>query len=926
MSALKKIQLSISLLSNKRQTYDMQILKRTIPGIALLLQLCFFLPVMAQQNVNVTDLKQVLKHVSAKYRLNFIYDDALLNNKKVVYTADQNGVKIDTLLAGLCYPVGLDFYHVDENNYALFKMVAAAPKPVVAQQKVLSITDTAKKSLITGKVVETNGSALEYSGLVLLALKDSSLVKSTLSDSTGKYTFRGIVPGKYLIKATQVGFLTTFSIPFSITEGQSFTVPPLNLQAMANQLNTVTVTARKPLFERRLDRTIVNVENSALAAGGSINDILEIAPGISVDNNQITFKGKQGVTVMIDDKIVKLSSSQLSSLLQSMPASTIDKIELISNPSAKYDAEGKGGLINIITKKGANLGLNGTVTSGITVGRFPRFNEGLTLNYKLRKLNFFSNYSYQHTKTISQYLSDKYISTQTPPLSYHQDETSHSLSHSHNARLGADYDINNKNTVGVLATLNTNEGKSNFIQDVSFNTLSAQRLDSGLRSLNNGISHFRTYGLNINSRHQLSEDGQLLQFNADYTAYRSKSLNAYTNQYYNSDNQISRRPEDILNNAAEKIDLLSAKADYTLPFSKSGRMEAGVKTAYTHSKSNILFQFGEDGIFVTDKLRTNTFDYREVINAAYLNYVTKFGKETDFQAGLRAEHTHYSGKSITTGQTVGRNYLQLFPSLFILHNMGDNSVSFSYSRRIGRPSYEDLNPFIDYASPYFYTQGNPLLKPETTHSFEVNYAYGQDLSISLGYSLTSDYYNYFTSLADSTGATRQTVDNFKNFDTWNLSVSYTKDILKWWSLTANGDFSYDHYQTPYLGDFIDVKRAAYNLNILNSFQFSKALSLEILNLYRSRRIVLARTIAGRYRADAAFKYVFGTKTTLKLGVTDIFYSYINKGINEFQGLYGTYYNKSENRRFNLSIAYKFGGKTTAPKKETSNKDELDRIK
>jgi iron complex outermembrane receptor protein len=904
----------------------MQIFKRTITGIVLLLLLCNYLPLRAQQNSNLTDLKEVLKRVGTQYRLNFIYDDELVNNKKVVNTDVQQGIKIETMLSGIFYPVGLDFYHVDGNNYAIFKRVPEPLKPSLPQQQVLAVTDTIKKSLITGKVLATNGSELEYSGIVLLAAKDSTLVKSTLSDSSGKYTFRGIAPGKYLIKASQVGFLTILSVPFSISEGQSFNVPPLSLQPLANQLNTVTVVAKKPLFERRLDRTIVNVESSALAAGGSINDILEIAPGISVDNNQITFKGKQGVTVMIDDKIVKLSSSQLSSLLQSMPASTIEKIELISNPSAKYDAEGKGGLINIKTKKGANLGLNGTVTSGITVGKYPRFNEGLTLNYKLRKLNIFSNYSYQRTKTISQYFSDKVISSETPPLRYHQDETSHSLSNSHNARLGADYDINNKNTVGFLATLNTNECSSDFIQDVSFNTLVDSRRDSSLTSWNNGTSHFRTYGFNINSKHQLSENGQVLQFSADYTAYRSTNLNVYTNQYYNAAGLGLRSAEDIRNDAAEMIDLYTAKADYTLPFSKSGRIEAGLKTAFTHSNSNILFRYGQGGNFVTDNLRTNTFDYREAINAGYINYVTKLGKETDFQAGLRAEHTHYSGKSVTTGQTVGRNYLQLFPSLFILHNMGDNSVSFSYSRRIGRPSYDDLNPFIDYASPYFYTQGNPLLKPETTHSFEVNYAYGQDLSISLGYSLTSDYYNYFTSLADSTGATRQTVDNFKNFDTWNLSISYTKDVMKWWSLTANGDFSYDHYQTPYLGDFIDVKRAAYNFNVLNSVQLSKSLSLEILNLYRSKRIVLARTIAGRYRADAAFKYNLSTKTTLKLGVTDIFYTYINKGVNQFQGLYGTYYNRNENRRFNLSLAYKFGGKATAPKKETSNKEELDRIK
>lgn len=786
--------------------------------------------------------------------------------------------------------------------------------------------DTGQHVSINGVIRDEQNKPVEY-GTVSLLRSDFSLVKRTLADSTGRYRFKDVIAGTYLIEATQIGYLKSRSGQFRLSGSEIFTVPVLILASSPNQLAEVSVVSKKKLFERRIDRTIINVESSALATGGSITDLLEIAPGVSVDDNQITLKGKQGVMVMIDDKLVKLPASQVSAFLKNIPASSIAQVELISNPSAKYDAEGKGGIINIKTKKGSRTGLNGNISSGLVVGTYPKFTEELTLNYKFKKLNVFSNYSYQHNKNKNRYHSSKVIRGEDP-LTYEQDEHSNSRSNSHNARLGADYDLNDKNTIGVLGTLNTNRDRSDFLQRINFNDFNTHQLDSSLSSQNNGFAKLNTYGLNINSRHVLGVNDHVLLLNADYTKYRSANPNTYSNNYFNSSGELVRGPENIANDAAVAIDLITAKADYSYRITPSTKLETGGKVAFTHSNSDILFQSENTaGELIPDPNRSNTFDYRENISALYLNYLTKLGKQTDLQAGLRAEHTHYSGKSITTGQTVGKNYLQFFPSLFILHNFDPNTLSFSYSRRIGRPSYEDLNPFIDYSSPYFYTQGNPLLKPETTHSLELNYNYHSNLNISLGYSRTNDYYNYFTSLANSSGATRQTVDNFKHYNTWNLSLSYHKELFKWWNLTANGDAFYDSYQTPYLGTFIDVQRGGYNFNILNAFQLHPDLSLEILNLYKSRRIVLARTIDGKYRADVVMRYsLLKNKATIKLGVTDIFYTYINQGVNEFENLSATYYNRNENRRFNAGLSYSFGGKGTAPKKNKSNKEDLERIK
>ncbi|MFI5452202.1 TonB-dependent receptor domain-containing protein [Pedobacter sp. UC225_61] len=780
---------------------------------------------------------------------------------------------------------------------------------------------------VSGKVTDNGGHGLENANVTISSALDTTVRKRTLSGPGGNYVFVGVPAGRYIVTATHLGHVKGSSDTLVLVEGGTLVVPPIALSSLASQLAQVTIISKKPLFERRADMTIVNVGSSALAAGGSASDILAIAPGVSLDDNQISLKGKQGVGVMIDGKLQKLSGAQLASLLQGMPASSIDRIELIANPSARYDAQGKGGIINIRTKKGANLGFNGTLSSSVVLGRRLRPGAGAVLNYKFAKLNVFGSYAYQHNRYTSTYLSDKVISERTPVLTYHQDQSSNGLSDGHNASLGADYTISDKLMIGFLATRNQKKGNSGSMQHIFFGSKASSLGDSSLFSGNMASSDLLTSGFSVNSRHVLSAGGQLLLLDADHTRYRSTGLASFENSYRNASGVASGRAEHIDNDASEKIDLTVLKADYSPPLTGGGKLEAGLKAAFTRSYASVAFRSDRSGALVVDNARSNAFAYREIIGAGYLNYSAKFGKGTEFQAGLRAEQTHYTGSSPTTGQAAGRNYLNLFPSLSVQQALGENSVGFSYSRRIGRPDYEDLNPFTDYTSPYFYSQGNPLLRPETTHGLELSYGYHQKLDLSLGFSRTNDYYNYFTALAGSSGATRQTVDNFDHYDSWNLSASYSGDLLEWWTLTTNGDLSYDRYRTPYLGVDIDVKQVSYSFQALSSFRIGKALTAELIGLYRSNRVQLARTIDGKYRVDAALKYAFaGNRATFKTGVTDIFYTFINKGTNAFQGLYGTYYNRNENRRFNLSLSYRFGGGATALKKSRVNQEELDRIK
>ncbi|CAM3980712.1 Outer membrane receptor proteins, mostly Fe transport [Pedobacter westerhofensis] len=879
----------------------------------------------SQISVNEHPVKEVIDRLAHQYHINFMYQDGLLTGKTTSYVVPQStDQKIEKVLADFFKDSDLSFYHVENSNYVIYPRVKKTG--IFSTSKIAATTDSIATGTVTGYIYDQRQQPLSYSSVQLLKTQDTSVVKNTLCDSTGKYTFKNIALGNYRLKVSQMGYQTTSSTNFSLTSA-GIHLPPLQLAPSSKQLNEVRVVAKKQFIERQIDRTIMNVENSILASSGSVNELLEIAPGVSIDNGQISMKGKQGVIVMIDDKRVKLSAAEISSLLQSMPANSIDKIELISNPSSKYDAEGKGGIINIKTKKGTNPGFNGTVTSGFIIGTRPRFSESATLNYKAGKLNMFSNYSFQHSLQKSEYLSDKRI-TAPELLKYNQNQISHNRSVSNNARLGADYTLNDFNTIGILGTLNDNTSRSDFKENTVFRDFNSGVPDSSLSSLNNGKGSYHTYGLNLSVKHLFGPDDHLILFNADYTAYRSSDPNTYINSYFNKQGLSDRPQEKVLNSADIDIRVYTAKVDYTYPLSKNAKFEAGAKTAYTHSNSSILFQNEViPGYAVSDPGRTNTFDYKEYINAAYLNYITKFAEHTSFQVGVRAEQTDYQGTSITTGERFNRSYIQFFPSLFLLRDIGKDQISFSYSRRIGRPGYEDLNPFIDYSSPYFYTQGNPLLQPETTQSVEFSYLFEKDLTLGLSYSKTKNYFNYFTSLADSSGATRQTIDNFKNYYTIDLSISYNKEISSWWNMTANSDLFYEQYKTPILDTYVNLKQAACSLNLLNSLEVNPRLSFEVLGLLKSRRVVLTRRIDPRYRVDAGFKYtILKNKASLKMGITDIFYSYITKGVNETGNLYSTFYNKNENRRFNLSLNYKFGSKSTAPKKDLSNQSELDRLK
>ncbi|KQC00067.1 TonB-dependent receptor [Pedobacter sp. Hv1] len=880
-----------------------------------------------QPKSSTIKINDALDKVAKIFQVHFIYESSLLANRAImVENKALQHKKLETVLSALLEPLEIGYYRVDNANYALFRSLGDNQKSEGINLPNLSNTVENDAATIRGQVRDQSNQPLAYCTVSLLG-KDSVQIANAIADSVGRYRFKNISAGNYKIRATRIGYQLDYSEPFQFVQGGNLVLKDLILVEVPKLLAQISFSADKPLFEYKADKTTVNLEGGFIGNSVSISDLLEISPGVTITNDQISLKGKQGVTVTIDGRPVKLSSAQVVNLLRAMPTIAVSQIELIHSPSAKYDAQGKGGVINIKMVNSEARGLSGTINSVFSVGNHPKFTESASLNYGSKGLNLSANYSYQHFKNSNKFFRDNVINGSNP-IAYGQDEKGSSKLIDHNAMLGANYQINHKNAISLVGTMDISNNNSNFYRYLSLNHQKNALPDSSITSLNRGSQRQSTYGLNLNSQHNLGSAAHLLLFNAAYTKYRSTSPDTYQNFYLGSSGLTNRSEENIFSNTQVDLELITAGADYSYPIGKSHQLDAGAKIAFTHSNSKVLFQYGSaNAQMFADFARSNSFKYKEKISAVYLNYQGKIGTGTTLQLGVRAENTSYKSASISGDQATHQNYIQIFPNFMLRHGVGNHLLALSYHRRVGRPSYQDLNPFVTYFSPYFYAMGNQFLNPETTHTLEMDYSYGPSLHFSLGYSATHNYLGPLIALDNGSLTMRQAMGNFGSYNTFNLSVAYQKTLLKYWNVNANGSLLYDHYQSEYISSAIGNALFGFSFNILNSFKLSPKLSLEVLNLYQSRRAQLAGTAFGRYRADATLKYsVLNNSASLRLGVSDIFYTYLNQGSNQFLQLYSSYSNRNENRRFHLGFSYSFGSKNIQTNKIQHHQQELDRIK
>jgi len=782
---------------------------------------------------------------------------------------------------------------------------------------------------VMGSLLDENGKPMDYATISLLKAKDSSVVKGTLSNESGKYAFDHLNPGLFLIRATVVGYEKTFSLPFTIGEGlPALTVPTLKMQTVSQSLKTVSVTASKPLIEHKVDRTVMNIENSVLAAGNSAMDILERAPGVSVDkDDNISLKGKQGVTVMINDKLTYLSAAQLATLLRSTDGNTIQSIEIITNPSAKYDAAGNSGIINIKLKKNKQAGTNGSIIAGVGYGTYGKDNETLTLNHKEGNVNIFGSFSHGDRKRFQDLALKRIITDSTAkPTYFNQYSELPQVNNNNSYRLGADYDISSKNTIGFVVSGYFN-GEQDNNNNLTYIGPNFTRADSSLHTVSSIHQTYHDIAVNLNDTYKIDTAGQELSADVDYSKFENSSIAGYITDFFLSDGSV-QHPESFLGNITPSvIDIRTGKADYTKPLTKSLKLETGFKLSDVKTDNDLL-QTMSNTIPYTNN---NHFVYDEKISAGYVN-LSKDYKNYSVQAGLRAEYTSSDadGDSANVVQDIQRHYLDLFPSLFIDHTINDkNEINFAYGRRVDRPQYDNLNPFTYHLDPYTYQKGNPFLKPQYTNNFEFNYTYNKSITLTLGYSRTTDVITQIPGTDPTTKIAFVTEENLQIQNSYNINLYAPYTVTKWWEGNVNVTGFYLGFVSNGLeGGNLNDGEPACQIRATETFTPIKGYKLEITSDYQSALIYALFVVKRQYWTDAGLSHSFADKkANIKFSVSDIFNTHTNDVTSNYESNNLIINQKNETRVARLTLTYNFGNnKIKARQHQTGADDEKNRVK
>lgn len=789
----------------------------------------------------------------------------------------------------------------------------------------------APQGSLSGQVTDAGG-PVAYATVTLLKAGDSSLVKGAITDEKGRYRFSPVAAGVYLVSASLIGKSRPYSLPVELAAGVSRNIPDLVLQDNAHRLKGVAIKASKPFIEHQVDKTVVNVENSVTSVGQTALEVLQKAPGVMVDNNgNISLNGKGGVTVMIDDKPTYLSAEQISEMLKSMSASELSKIEIITNPSAKYDAAGTAGILNLVLKKNRQEGMNGSATAGYSVAVHSRYDEGLVLNYKKGKVNLFGNMNASQGAWSNRLIiSRKFYADQAKRPSSHMEQTSirRSANGYESFKAGMDYTPDERNSLGFIVYGQFSDRSGHNYGPIGFYDAN-MRLDSTVRPAGLQDQGWHSISVNGNYRLRIDTGGQELRANIDYSVFVNYSHPAYSTEYFDGAGMPLHVPQYRRGSLPSQIDIRSAKLDYTLPLRHKGKMEAGWKSSLVSSDNNVWYEGRTGGDWETDLGATNHFIYRENINAAYINFSKTWGKDWTLQLGLRGEQTISKANQLTIDSVVKRNYVQLFPSAFVKKGLNkDQTLTASYSRRIERPNYQSLNPFRYYIDDYTYGQGNPFLRPEFTNIFEIAHDYKGMFHTTLSYSHTRDVMTEIIIQNDSTHTAYQTRENLNTQDNAGLSISASLNLTPWWSAQHFVNVYYARYRGVLDGVPLDKGLLAWTANTTNTFILPWDMKAELSGYYQSKRVYGALVADPQYSVSAGLqKSLLNKRATLKVNVNDLFNTQQFRGKLKYNNVDMVIRNRWESRSIGVSLTYTFGNRNmkTEQHKRSGIEDEQSRV-
>ncbi|WP_266362943.1 outer membrane beta-barrel protein [Tellurirhabdus rosea] len=778
---------------------------------------------------------------------------------------------------------------------------------------------------LSGTVKDAAGKPLPFVTVVLLK-PDSSLVKSTASDSGGRYAFENVRLGAYRLAASGVGFRKIASPPFAV-ESPSTSGPTLTLAESTSQLSEVTIAIKKPFVEQKIDRMVVNVAGSIIGSGSTALEVLERSPGVTVDyqNETLQLRGKEGVIVQIDGRQSYLSPQDVIALLRTMSSDNIEKVELITNPSSRYDAAGNSGIINIQLKKNRSLGTNGSLSAALGTGRYDRERGGLQLNHRTAKLNLFGSYSLNRGGNFFDFLLKRNQPDPSPTAPGRRNlvETYTYLRFrdlGQNAKAGFDFMPTKQTTIGLVWTGLWSDHRE---RGPAYGTF--RRTENGPVYLWTGTEKtYNTNSLNqvgnLNFQHSLGEKGGQLNADVDVGYFQRDFSNRLLTTVLIPDGQTE--PSELLNTQPTEINIFTAKADYTRPLRNGWRLETGLKTASVRTDNDLTLSLGPPGEIVRNPDLSTRFLYTERVNAAYASASGKWGK-TQVQAGLRAEHTHSEGNAVTMRQVVTRNYLNLFPSLFLTRPLaGDRTLNASYSYRIDRPNYQFLNPARGYVDPYTYSQGNAFLRPQYTHALEVRYAFKNGLFVSAGANYLRDMFSYVVYVTEGNTGYRF-AQNIGRSQGYTATLGWPVTVTKGWQLQTNWLAYFNRYQFRYESTDLRIDNFSGRLNANNAFTFGKGWTGELNGWLQTPSVTVLFRTPWLGSLDAGVQKAVTSALKLKLSAQDVFRSNQVIGGADQPGNSQSVRIKFDTRVVLLNLTYSFGNQQVkaARQRQTASEEE-----
>lgn len=775
---------------------------------------------------------------------------------------------------------------------------------------------------VSGTITDKSNKALDYASVALIHLPDSASVALQATNQQGIYEFTNVKSGRYLIKALMMGYQKNQSSAFEVKD-VAVKVPSIILTDRSNNLKEVNIVSKMPVIDQKADRVIVNVEQMN-TAGDNALEVISRSPGVKLDkDDNIVLKGKKGINVMIDGKMSYMTGMELTTYLKSLPGSVLSKIELISNPPSSFDAAGTAGIINIKLKRNKMQGFNGNMNLGGGYGRYEKVYAGTNLNYNIGKVSTYVRLNAGHYNSYNRLTLNRTIGDEQ----YNQLNFWHPVTKSLNYSTGADYFMNEKHTLGIMVKGFTAPAETK-VNSNSVNYSATGAKMGGTSMFNPQSNTEKNHALNLNYRFKTDTLGGELGFDADYVQYDNSKNETFTNNYLDANDQLIGNPIDLRNEGMGKVSIYSIKADYSLNFSKTLKMETGWKSSWVKSQSDVRFDSLKTAGWINDPRRTNPFLYNENINAAYLSFDQSF-KNIQIKAGLRAEQTLGDGRSSGTNTLIDRKYWKLFPTLFVSFKIDSNNlVTAAYRKSINRPSYSSLNPFTFYTDPYTAIQGNPLLQPSYANSLEFNYSIKNFRVLTLSYSVSDGSISEVVYQNNSTKESISRSENLNRTTNFYMATGSPFDITKWWNNNTEVSAGFNRTESAVQGNGYNAFSWNWSVMMDNTFTLPKNYSITTYAYYDSP------SVSGLFRSLESYQLNIGVKksfwnknATLALKINDIFNTNKFRANLEYNNIKTYWQNEWESRRVNLSFTYKFGNMKikTARSRNTGTADEENRV-